>query len=135
MSEYRDVEDFVKGRLEEGVSSSPPRLAEIKRAAAAGSFACVAEHRSRRRCTVAMLVAASLVIAFSLAVLHIDSSPKPENTIACVIDLLRAADGAGALPEASADIESEETAVAEMLLAWQDAPYESAIADLGIQVR
>ena len=130
MNEYRDIEDFVKGRLEEGVSSSPPRLAEIERAAAAESFACVAEHRSRRRCTAAMLVAASFAVVFSFAVLHIDSSPKPENTVACVIDLLRTADGAETLSESSADSEPEGTSVAEMLLAWQDAPYESAIADL-----
>ena len=130
MNEYRDIEDFVKGRLEEGVSSSPPRLAEIERAAAAESFNLVAEHRSRRCRWAASLVAASLAIVFSFAVLHIDSSPKPENTVACVIDLLRTADGAETLSETSADSESEETAVAEMLLAWQDAPYESAIADL-----
>ena len=130
MNEYRDIEDFVKGRLEEGVSSSPPRLAEIERAAAAESFACVAEHRSRRRCTAAMLVAASFAVVFSFAVLHIDSSPKPENTVACVIDLLRTADGAETLSESSADSEPEGPSVAEMLLAWQDAPYESAIADL-----
>ena len=130
MNEYNDIEDFVKGRLEEGVSSSPPRLAEIERAAAAESFAHVAEHRSRRRCTVAMLLAASLAIVFSFAVLHVDSTPKPENTVACVIDLLRTADGAETLSATAADSESEETSVAEMLLAWQDAPYESAIADL-----
>ena len=130
MNEYRDIEDFVKGRLEEGVSSLPPRLAEIECAATAESFAHVAEHRSRRRCTAAMFVAASLAIVFSFAVLYIDSSPKPENTVACVIDLLRTADGAETLSETSAATESEETSVAEMLLAWQDAPYESAIADL-----
>ena len=129
MNEYNDIEDFVKGLLEEGVSSSPPRLAEIERAATAESFAHVAEHRSRRRCTVAMLVAASLAIVFSFAVLHVDSTPKPENTVACVIDLLRTADGAETLSATATDSESEETAVAEMLLAWQDAPYESAIAD------
>ena len=130
MNEYRDVEDFVKGRLEEGVSSSPPHLAEIERAAAAESFASVAGHRSRRRLWVASLVAASLAIAFSFAVLHVDSSPGPEDTVACVIDLLRTADGAETLSESPAARESEGTVVAEMLLAWQDAPYESAIADL-----
>jgi len=130
MNEYHDIEDFVRGRLEEGVSSSPPRFAEIERVAVAESFAHVVEHRSRRRCTVAMLVAASLAIVFSFMVLHIDPAPKPENTVACVIDLLRTADGAETLSEASADGESGEATVAEMLLAWQDAPYESAIADL-----
>ena len=130
MNEYRDIEDFVKGRLEEGVSPLPPRLAEIERAAAAESFARVAEHRSRRRLWAASLVAASIAIVFSFAVLHVDSAPKPEDTVACVIDLLRTADGAETLAETSAESESEETAVAEMFLAWQDAPYESAIADL-----
>ena len=130
MNEYRDIEDFVEGRLEDVVSSLPPRLAEIERAAAAESFAHVAEHRSRRRCMAAMLVAASFAIVFSFAVLHVDPSPKPENTVACVIDLLRTADGAETLSGAAADSESEETAVAEMLLAWQDAPYELAIAAL-----
>ena len=130
MNEYRDIEDFVKGRLEESVSSLPPRLAEIERAAAVESFARVAEHRSRRRRTTALLVAASLAIVFSFAILHIDPSPKPEDTVACVIDLLRTADGAETLSESSAVVESGETTVAEMLLAWQDAPYESAIADL-----
>ena len=130
MNEDRELMDFVKGRLEEGVALSPPRLAEIERAAAAESFAHVAEHRSRRRCTAAMLVAASIAIVFSFAVLHVGSSPKPENTVACVIDLLRTADGAETLAENSAESESGETSVAEMLLAWQDAPYESAIADL-----
>ena len=77
-----------------------------------------------------MLVAASLAIVFSFAVLHIDSSPSPENTVACVIDLLRTADGDETLSGSSADVESEGTNVAEMLLAWQDSPYESAIADL-----
>jgi len=43
--------------------------------------------------------------------------------VACVRDLLRTADGV----ESS---EETESTVAEMLLAWQDAPYESAIADL-----
>ena len=130
MNEYRDIEDFVKGRLEDGIALSPPRLAEIERAAAAESFANVAEHRSRRRRWTASLVAASFAIVFSFAVLHVDSTPKPEDTVACVIDLLRTADGAETLSETSTESESEETAVAEMLLAWQDAPYESAIADL-----
>ena len=130
MSEHCDIEDFVKGRLEEGVAPSPPRLAEIERIAAAESFARVAERRSRRRLWATSLVAASIAIVFSFAVFHVDSSPSPEDTVACVIDLLRAADGAETLSVASADTGSEETAVAELLLAWQDAPYESAIADL-----
>ena len=131
MSEFRDIEDFVKGRLEEDVKGEAPRMEEILSLATAESFARVAEHRSRVRRAAAMLVAASLAIAFfSFAVLCIDSSPRPEATVACVIDLLRTADGEETLSEPSADVQTEEIAVAEMLLAWQDAPYESAIADL-----
>ncbi len=130
MNEDRELLAFVKGRLEEGVASSPPRLAEIGRAAAAESFARVAEGRMRRRRTAALLVAASLAIVLSFAVLHIDFSPRPRDTVACVIDLLRTADGAETSQEALADIGPGEASVAEMLLAWQDAPYESAIADL-----
>ena len=130
MSEFRDIEDFVKGRLEEDVKCEAPRMEEILSLATAESFARVAEHRSRVRRAAAMLVAASLAIAFSFAVLCIDSSPRPEATVVCVIDLLRTADGEETLSELSADVQTEKIAVAEMLLAWQDAPYESAIADL-----
>ena len=42
--------------------------------------------------------------------------------MASVIDLLRAADGA--------EEESGADSLEEMLLAWQDAPYESAISGL-----
>ena len=55
--------------------------------------------------------------------------PLSFRLLFCML-ILRTADGAETLAETSAESESEETAVAEMLLAWQDAPYESAIADL-----
>ena len=130
MNEDRELLAFVKGRLEEGVAPAPPRLAEIERVAAEESFARVAERRSRRRLWGASLVAASLVAICSFVVLTVEPAPSPEQTVASVIDLLRAADGAETLSVPSSDTESEETAVAELLLAWQDAPYESAIADL-----
>ena len=130
MNEDKEFLAFVKGRLEEDIAPTPPRLAEIERVAAKESFALVAEHRSRRRLWGASLVAASLVAVCSFAVLNVAPTPSPEQTVASVIDLLRAADGEETLSAASADTGSEETAVAELLLAWQDAPYESAIADL-----
>ena len=50
------------------------------------------------------------------------SMPSPEQTLVGAIDLLSMADGD--------NIEVETNAVADVLLAWQDAPYEDAISDL-----
>ena len=122
MNEDRELLAFVKGRLEEGLVQAPPRLAEIERVAAEESFSLVAERRSRRRLWGASLVAASLAVVCSFAVLTVEPAPSPEQTVASVINLLRTAYG-----EVSA---TESDSVAEMFLAWQDAPYESAIADL-----
>ena len=122
MNEDRELLAFVKGRLEEGIAPVPPRLAEIERLAAEESFALVAERRSRRRLWGTSLVAASLVAVCSFALLNVEPPPSPEQTVASVIDLLRAADGEESEPESES--------VAEMFLAWQDAPYKSAIADL-----
>ena len=92
------------------------------RVAAEASFAA-AERRSRNRLWQSSLAAACVAVACSFAVIHRQTvSPTPEATVACVIDLLRAADGT-----ASA---SDESSVEEMLLAWQDAPYESAVSGL-----
>ena len=93
MNEDRELMDFVKGRLEEGVSPEAPRMAEIVRAATAESFALTAESRSRRRLWVASFAAASLAVVCCLPIFNYMHSPEPENTVACVIDLLRTADG------------------------------------------
>lgn len=114
---------FVKDRLEEDVSDTPPHLQDIERAAVSASFALAAASRSRRRTWGIPLVAASLAVVFgSFVALNTGRSPEPEQTVACVIDLLCASDGnAGGI---------EADSVAEKLLAWQDAPYEHAIAGL-----
>jgi len=122
MTEDIEFMDFIKGRLEEGVPGEAPRMDAIVRLATAESFACIAENRSRRRLWGASLVAASLAVACVFSVFVAKPSNDAENTVARVIDLLRTADGV--------EVETEESSVAEMLLAWQDAPYESAIADL-----
>ncbi len=116
------IETFVRSRLETGVSREAPRLEEIVRFAAEESFVHAAERRSRRRLLAASLVAASLAAVCSFQVLRSAFAPDPESTVACVIDLLRVADGV--------EPEEDESSVAEMLLAWQDAPYESAIGDI-----
>ena len=70
MNEDRELMDFVKGRLEEGVSPEAPRLAEIVRAATAESFALTAESRSRRRLWVASFAAASLAVVCCLPIFN-----------------------------------------------------------------
>jgi len=123
MSEMGELEGFVKSRLEEGLGEAPARLAEIERFAAQASFERAAERRSRLRVWGgSSLVAASLAAACAFAVLFHRGGPAPESTVASVIDLLRASDGDTTEPEGES--------VAEMLLAWQDAPYESAVSGL-----
>lgn len=122
MDEDIEIEEFLKNRLEGDVAADPPRFDEIMRAASEASFVAAAS-RSRQWHWGLSLVAACVAVAFSFAVLTTRSpAPTPEATVAHVIDLLRAADGEEAASEASS--------VEEMLLAWQDAPYESAVSDL-----
>ena len=113
---------FVKARLEEGYASAP-RLAEIERAAA--SRMCVS-HGIRRAgwwWTVSLLAASlAVVCSFSLfrSFTHVEGS-----TVAQTIELLNAAESEdGALEYVEYD------STADMLLAWQDAPYEMAVASL-----
>ena len=123
MNEDVELVNFIKCRLEGDVRREPPHFEEIMRTASEASFAAAAERRSRSRLWQSSLAAACVAIACSFAVIHRQSfSQTPETTVACVIDLLRAADGT-----ASA---SDESSVEEMLLAWQDAPYESAVSGL-----
>lgn len=122
MNEDIEIEEFLKNRLEGDVAADPPRFDEILRAASEASFAAAA-HRSRGWRWGASLAAACVAVACSFAVLTSRSpAPTPEATVAHVIDLLRAADGEETASEASS--------VEEMLLALQDAPYESAVSDL-----
>ena len=124
MIEDSELSEFVKSRLEEGLDGEPPRLAAIERLAEIERFARTAERRSRWRAwSGSSLVAATLAVACSFAVLFIREEPAPESTVARVIDLLRASDGD------TSELDEGES-VAEMLLAWQDAPYESAISGL-----
>lgn len=123
MNEDRELMDFVRDRLEGDVPRDVPRLDEITRFAAEQSFVRAAESRSRSRLWGASLAAACVAAVCAFAVLHVQTaSPSPEATVASVIDMLRMADGA--------EDASEGVSVAEMLLAWQDAPYESAISGL-----
>ena len=123
MTEDIELANFIKGRLEGDVRRDPPHFEEIMRAASEAAFAAAAVRRAHRRLWLSSLAAACVAVACSFAVMHRHaSSPAPEATVACVIDLLRAADGT----ESARD----DASVVEMLLAWQDAPYESAISGL-----
>ena len=123
MNEDIELVNFIKGRLEGDVRKEPPHFEEIMRAASEASFAAAAERRAHWRLWMSSLAAACVAVVCSFAVMHRQcSSPAPEVTVACVIDLLRAADGT--------DSAQEESSVEEMLLAWQDAPYESAVSGI-----
>lgn len=101
----------VKSALEEGVGDVSC-WGEIRRAAA---------WRLRFRLLRAgvTLLAASLMVICSFMVPHMRAAAQERN-VARVIGLLRAAEGV--------EVGTEEESVAEMLLAWQDMPYENALA-------
>ena len=124
MNEDIEFNAFLKSRLEEGTGTAPSSLAEIERAAVREAAARSAEHRVRvRRWGSAFLLAASLAAAAGFFVMQAATAPTPEETVADAIELLSVTD----------ETELEETdSVAEMLLAWQDAPYENAVSDLSI---
>ena len=122
MNEDRELLDFLRDRLEGDVPREAPRMDEIMRVASEEAFVCAAR-RSRLHRWGAMLAAACVaaVCAFAVLVVH-SPAPTPGATGASVIDLLRVADGA--------EDESSASSLEEMLIAWQDAPYESAVSGL-----
>ena len=152
MNEDAELNDFLKERLEAGVPGEPPRLDAILHAASAAAQPRAAAHRSRVRLWGGLLAAASLTAICLFAVhywtpSHSPSSPSspslpsapqvavqstpsptpasipsPEQTVVDAIDLLSMADGE--------NLGVETNSVEEVLLAWQDAPYENAVADL-----
>lgn len=143
MNEDAKLNDFLKDRLETGVSGEPPRLDAILQAASAAAQTRTAARRSSVRLWGGLLAAASLAVLCLFAVhlwvppttpsspnqaaqpapsQSLASMPSPEQTLVGAIDLLSMADGD--------NLEVETNAVADVLLAWQDAPYEDAISDL-----
>ena len=147
MNEDAKLNDFLKERLEAGVPGEPPRLDAILHAASTAAQTRAAARRSRVRLWGGLLVAASLA-ALCIFVVHLrktssspfspslpqqaassapaslpaSSVPSPEQTVVAAIDLLSMADGE--------KLEVETNSVADVLLAWQDAPYKDAVSDL-----
>lgn len=122
MSEDRELMDFIKAKLEGDLPEAPPRFREIMHFAATMGTEKNKVWPTRR--WLASLAAASLLVICSFVAANMHSNrPSQERTIANVIDILRVVDGGEtALCESS---------VADMLLAWQDMPYESAVSELG----
>ena len=143
MNEDAKLNDFLKERLEAGVSGEPPRLDAILHAASVAAQTHTAARRTRVRLWGGLLAAASLAalclfavhlwvspatpssphqVAQSVPSPSLASMPSPEQTLVGAIDLLSMVDGD--------NIEVETNAVEDVLLAWQDAPYEDAVAGL-----
>ena len=138
MNEDAKLNDFLKERLEADVPGEPPRLDEILHAASAAAQARAAARRRSIRLWGVLLAAASLAVLCFFAVHFRESSPStsrssqassapayvpsPEQTVVGAIDLLCMADGEA--------LDTETNSVEEVLLAWQDAPYENAVSDL-----
>lgn len=140
MNEDAKLNDFLRERLESGVSGEPPRLDAIMRAAS------MSARSPRTRLWRGLMAAASLaacLAALCLLFVHLRHSrpqqpalqvaaspaaslPPPEQAVVDAIDLLSMADGE--------ELDVEEGSVEDVLLAWQDAPYEDAISGLFTEV-
>ena len=75
MNEDAKLNDFLKERLEAGVSGEPPRLDAILRAASAAAQARAAARRRSIRLWGVLLAAASLAVLCFFAVHFRESSP------------------------------------------------------------
>ena len=112
-----DFTGFLKARLEEGLTREAPGLEEIERYASAMALAR-ASRRRRFRLWGASLGAACAALVCSFVFRDAgNSAVSPEATVSSVIDLLMDAE----TPQSGGD------SVADKLLAWQDAPYVSAV--------
>ena len=133
MKEDGKLIGFLAERLEENLPGDPPRLDAILREATA-----CARARSRlrrlRTCIWGGALAAAVLAVICIFAVHVQPRPLPseevavqggvsEEVVADVINILRAVDG----DELE---EEEEASEVEMLLAWQDAPYENAVSGL-----
>ena len=137
MKEDGKLIDFLTKRLEGNASGDPPRLDAILREATA-----CARARSRVRrlhmCIWGGALAAAALAVICIFSVHVQLHPLPSegdavrevasqkassnDVVADVIDILRTVDGD--------DLEEDETSEVEILLAWQDAPYENAVSGL-----
>ena len=138
MKEDGKLIDFLTERLEGDLPGDPPRLDAILREATV-----CARARSRvrflRTCIWGGALVAAVLAIICIFAVHVQPHPLPSEDVAVqgglseetssnkvvadVIDILRAVEGD--------ELEEEEDASeVEVLLAWQDAPYENAVSEL-----
>ena len=138
MKEDGKLIDFLAKRLEGNVSGDPPRLDAILREATACARAR-SRMRRLRTCIWGGALAAAVLAVICIFAVHVQPHSLPtkdvavqggvsketssEEVVVDVINILRAVDG----DELE---EEEEASEVEMLLAWQDAPYEDAVSGL-----
>ena len=119
----------------------PPEIRRVLDAILREATAC-ARARSRVRrlhmCIWGGALAAAALAVICIFSVHVQPHPlpsegdavrevasqkaSPNDVVADVIDILRTVDGD--------DLEEDETSEVEILLAWQDAPYENAVSGL-----
>lgn len=128
MDEDIELNAFVKRGLEDGVALGSSRLAAIEAAAAEVAAAGRPEGRAVRRwggfwggsaLAAACLAGACLWMS---AGVKVPEPSSPEAELARAIGLLAESDGAAEGLDGS-------LSAAELLLAWQDMPYENALAE------
>ena len=134
MKEDGKLIGFLAERLEENLPGDPPRLDAILREATACARARSRVRRLRTCIWGGALAAAAVLAVICIFAVHVQPRPQPSEEVAVqgdvskevvadVINILRAVDG----DELE---EEEEASEVEMLLAWQDAPYENAVSGL-----
>lgn len=154
MNEDKSLNDFIKGRLEDGASEKPPRLDAILHAASEAAQSRAAARRSRM-CVWGGLLAAASIAAICLFAIHLSTpATAPEQTIAnapatsettpvTAPETVSEPDAELPTPEQTvvdaiellSAVDGDELDVAEVsapdiLLAWQDAPYKDAVSEL-----
>lgn len=113
MNTEMTTEEFLKAKLEDGVRPSPATLAAI------GLMAAREARPVRKIWRRASLVAAAAVAVFGVATLFVGpGAPTRDDPTTQAISLLLEAN----------DFEADSPSAADLLLAWQDAPYAEALA-------
>ena len=123
MNEDHGMNEFLKGKLEEGVPEIPSCLGELESAAARLARETAVRRRLRFLLWMPLLTAACLTIAFMWTSLELTGGAATGETVGQVIDLLANDDGFD-----KTDLES--LPIHEKLLAWQDIPYENAVCEV-----
>lgn len=113
MNTEMTTEEFLKAKLEEGVRPSPATLAAI------GLMAAREARPVRRPWWQTSIAAAVVVAVFGLAAVLVgpEGSSRVDPTTQAISLLLEAN-----------DFEADSASAADLLLAWQDAPYAEALA-------